>query len=81
MMESTEILGGQGRQCKNCAFFVNHGFEDRGTCQRYAPKPIVYDLKDESNMCVIQPAIWPAVEYHEFCGEFVDERQFHSYNK
>jgi len=71
MMNSTKCLGDLGRQCKNCAFFANDGFERYGTCHRYAPKPVVYDLKDAGEMCIHQPAIWPAVEPHEFCGEFV----------
>ena len=81
MMESTTILGTEGQQCKNCIFFVEDDQEHFGDCHRHAPKPVVCDQKDYGNMSIHQPTIWPMVCRYEFCGEFVDIRQFHSYNK
>ena len=80
MMESTNMLGGLGRQCKNCVYF-GLDFKDSGTCHRHAPKPVVFDYKDSAEMCIHQPTIWPEVNSHEFCGEFLDEAQFHSFNE
>lgn len=80
MMESTDFLGNPGRQCQNCIYFGNE-FKSSGTCHRHAPRPVVYDYKDGDKMCIHQPTIWPSVGPREFCGEFVEDCQFHSHNK
>lgn len=61
-------------RCFSCRFYeALPGDEDRGICRRWAPNPVLGYVVDSTELGAKTgafAAMWPEVEFSEWCGQY-----------
>lgn len=56
--------------CRTCRFFhLFAGSDERGSCQRFPPQPLVWVCGDQGNV-IYHETYFPTTNRQEVCGEW-----------